>query len=128
MLTVNPDLSRGTDLRVVIEAKDRAVSGRVMRDELREARDQPLCGRGPGRVHAGPRAHRDRPVRRPCRRRLLRRGSRCPGAGDVLEAAVRLARLLAVATLQEREVEVDAAAIQAALTGHPRAAGARSAA
>ena len=35
----------------------------------------------------------------------------------VLEAAVRLARLLALATLAEREVEVDAAAIAAALTG-----------
>ena len=39
-----------------------------------------------------------------------------------LEAAVRLARLLALATLAEREVEVDAAAIGAALTGDPRAA------
>ena len=33
-----------------------------------------------------------------------------------LEAAVRLARLLALATLVEREVEMDAAAIAAALT------------
>jgi hypothetical protein len=33
-----------------------------------------------------------------------------------LEAAVRLARLLALASLVEREVEVDAAAIAAALT------------
>jgi hypothetical protein len=35
----------------------------------------------------------------------------------ILEAAVRLARLLAVATLSEHEVEVDAAAVAAALTG-----------
>jgi hypothetical protein len=34
-----------------------------------------------------------------------------------LEAAVRLARLLALASLRETEVEVDAAAIGAALTG-----------
>ena len=33
-----------------------------------------------------------------------------------LEAAIRLARLLALASLAEREVEVDAAAIAAALT------------
>ena len=41
-----------------------------------------------------------------------------PAAPDpaTLEAAVRLARLLALATLQEREVEVDAAAIGTALT------------
>ena len=35
----------------------------------------------------------------------------------MLEAALRLARLLALASLREDEVEVDAAAIQAALTG-----------
>jgi hypothetical protein len=35
----------------------------------------------------------------------------------ILEAAIRLARLLALATLTEREVEIDAAAIDAALTG-----------
>jgi hypothetical protein len=42
-----------------------------------------------------------------------------PAAPDpaTLEAAVRLARLLAVATLVERKVEVDAAAVSAALAG-----------
>jgi hypothetical protein len=42
-----------------------------------------------------------------------------PGAPEpaTLEAAVRLARLLALATLADREVEVDAAAVRAALTG-----------
>ena len=41
-----------------------------------------------------------------------------PEAPDAatLEAAVRLARLLALATLDEHEVDVDAAAIGAALT------------
>jgi hypothetical protein len=34
-----------------------------------------------------------------------------------LEAAVRLARLLAMTSLAEREVELDAAAVEAALTG-----------
>jgi hypothetical protein len=37
--------------------------------------------------------------------------------GSVLEAAVRLARLLALATLREHEVEVNAEAVRAALTG-----------
>src|SRR5674536_204581 len=40
----------------------------------------------------------------------------CPDPA-VLEAAVRFARLLAIASLREREVKVDAEAIGAALTG-----------
>ena len=35
----------------------------------------------------------------------------------VLEASVRLARILALATLDQREVELDAAVVVAALTG-----------
>jgi hypothetical protein len=116
VLTVNPALSRGTDLKVVVEAKDRAVSGRAMRDELREAKTNrsaavalvvftPLhapAGIAPFDVRAG--------------------DVYCvidPEAPEpsTLEAAIRLARLLAIATLQEREFEVDAAAIQGALTG-----------
>src|SRR2546423_13380647 len=38
VLTVNPELAHGADLRIVIEAKDRKVSGREMREELREAK------------------------------------------------------------------------------------------
>ena len=38
VLTVNPAQTAGAELRVVIEAKDRAMSGREMRDEIREAR------------------------------------------------------------------------------------------
>jgi len=38
VLTLDPNLTHGADLRVVIEAKDRRMSGREMRDELREAR------------------------------------------------------------------------------------------
>jgi len=38
VLTLDPRLTRGADLRVVIEAKDRVMSPRAMRDELREAR------------------------------------------------------------------------------------------
>ena len=35
VLTVDPGLTRGADVRVVVEAKDRKVSGREMREELR---------------------------------------------------------------------------------------------
>ena len=41
VLTLDPEVTGGADVRVVVEAKDRAISGRAMRDELREARDQP---------------------------------------------------------------------------------------
>src|SRR4051795_93949 len=39
VLTIDGRLARGCDLRVVIEAKDRPMSMRAMRDELREARE-----------------------------------------------------------------------------------------
>jgi hypothetical protein len=114
VLTVNPSLARGADLRVVIEAKDRKVSGREMREELREARTNRSAavalvvftpahapsGIAPFDVRAG--------------------DVYCvldPAAPDaaVLEAAFRLARLLALATLRETESEVDAAALATAL-------------
>ena len=116
VLTVNPALTGGANLRVVIEAKDRAMSGRAMRDEIREAktnRDAAI-----GMVVFTP-AHAPTGIA-PFDLR----------AGDVyavidpenpdpaiLEAAVRFARLLAIASLREREVDVDAVAIGAALTG-----------
>ncbi|HVL53069.1 MAG TPA: hypothetical protein VM344_02300 [Vitreimonas sp.] len=116
VLTLNPAVSRGADVRVVIEAKDRRVSGREMREELREAKTNRCAsvalvvftpahapsGIAPFDVRAG--------------------DVYCvldPGAPDpaTLEAAVRLARLLAIASLRESESEVDAAAVAAALAG-----------
>jgi len=116
VLTVNPELTHGSDVRVVIEAKDRKVSGREMREELREAKlNRSACvglvvfsaahaptGIAPFDVRAG--------------------DVYCvidPAAPDVvsLEAAVRLARILAVASLRESQSEVDAAAIAVALRG-----------
>ena len=116
VITIDPGLAHGADLRVVVEAKDRAISGRAMRDELREAKTNrgatvalvvftpahAPSGIAPFDVRAG--------------------DVYCvvdPEAPDhaTLEAAVRLARLLALASLRETEVEVDAAAIGAALTG-----------
>lgn len=116
VLTLDPGLTRGAELRIVIEAKDRRISGREMRDELREARTNRDAAVGlvvftPAHAPTGIAPFDVR-------------------AGDVycvidpldpdpaaLEAAVRLARLLALASLRERESEVDAAAIGEALTG-----------
>ncbi|HSL77172.1 MAG TPA: hypothetical protein VK867_09515 [Candidatus Limnocylindrales bacterium] len=115
VLTIDTAIARGCDLRVVIEAKDRPMSMRAMRDELREAREN--RGAAVAVVVFTP-AHAPTGV--------------APFAmvgGDVycvidpevpetatLEAAIRLARLLALASLAERDVTVDAAAIGAALT------------
>jgi len=114
VLTLDANLTHGAELRVVIEAKDRKVSGREMRDELREARANRDAAVGlvvftPAHAPAGIAPFDIR-------------------AGDVycvvdpadpdpatLEAAVRLARLLALASLRERQAEVDAAAIGEAL-------------
>jgi len=116
VLTLNAAITRGADVRVVLEAKDRAMSQRAMREELREARENrgaavaiavwtPLhapTGVAPFAL-VGDDVH----------------VVVDPESPDVayLEAAVRLARLLAIATLEEREVDVDAAAIGRALAG-----------
>ena len=116
VLTIDPTVARGCDLRVVIEAKDRPMSTRQMRDELREAREN--RGAAVAVVVFTP-AHAPRGV-----------APFTIAGGDVycvidpdapepatLEAAIRLARLLALATLAERDVTVDASAIAAALVG-----------
>jgi hypothetical protein len=114
VLTIDTTVARGCDLRVVIEAKDRPMSMRAMRDELREAREN--RGAAVAVVVFTP-AHAPTGV-----------APFAIVAGDVycvldpqapepatLEAAIRLARLLALASLVERDVTVDAAAIGAAL-------------
>jgi hypothetical protein len=116
VLTINGDVTSGAELRIVVECKDRYVSGRAMRDELRDARSNrdaavALVVFTPAHAPAGIAPFDVR-------------------AGDVycvvdpatpdaatLEAAVRLARLLAVQSLRQRDVEVDAAAIAEALKG-----------
>ena len=114
VVTINPDQTVGADLRIVVEAKDRAMSGRAMRDELREAKENRTAAVGlvvfsPAHAPSGIAPFDVR-------------------AGDVycvidpaepdratLEAAVRLARLLALATLRESVTEIDGDAIRAAL-------------
>jgi len=115
LLTLDSGLTRGAELRIVVECKDRAISGKQMRDELAEAkRNRGACvalvcftpqhapsGIAPFDVRSGdvycvidPETPQQ----------------------SILEAAVRLARLLALATLREHETGVDADAISRALT------------
>jgi hypothetical protein len=61
VLTLDPRVARGADVRVVIEAKDRPMSMRAIRDELREAREN--------RCAAGAVASSRRPTPRPVSRR-----------------------------------------------------------
>jgi hypothetical protein len=116
VLTLDPDLARGCELRVVVEAKDRKMSGREMRDELRAAKtnrdaaaalvvfsaEHAPTGIAPFDVRAGDVYAVIDPAN--------------PDAAT-LQAAVRLARLIALATLRESEAEVDLAEVQASLTG-----------
>jgi hypothetical protein len=115
VLTVDARVARGSDLRVVIEAKDRPMSMRAIREELREAREN--RGAAVAVVVFTP-AHAPSGV---APFALVGDDVYCvidPAAPEPanLEAAIRLARLLALASLVEHAVEVDAAAIGAALT------------
>jgi len=115
VLTLDSDQTRGCEVRVVIEAKDRRMSGREMRDELRAAKTNRDAAVGlvvftPAHAPAGIAPFDVR-------------------AGDVytvldpadpdpatLEAAVKLARLVALTAVRETEADVDLAAVQQSLT------------
>ncbi len=114
VITIDPDVARGSDLRIVVEAKDRAVSGRQMRDELHEAKTNRSAaialvvftpqhaptGIAPFDVRSGDvYAVLDPDT---------------PDVADLL-AAVRLARLLAIHSAREVEAEIDAASLGQAL-------------
>src|SRR5260221_7295391 len=118
VVTVNPHSAGGADLRIVIEAKDRPMSGRAMRDELREAKENRTAAIGlvvftPAHAPSGI-APFD-----------VRAGDvYCvvdPGAPDVatLEAPVRLARVLAIASVPEEDRALDTAAVPKAIDGNP---------
>ncbi len=115
VLTIDPELCRGADVRIVIEAKDRGMSGREMREELREAKRNrgaavglvvfsaahAPAGIAPFDVRAGDVycvVDAETPER------------------SVLEAALRLARLHALACVKDAEADIDAGALSAALT------------
>ncbi|MFL5777453.1 MAG: hypothetical protein ACJ761_00790 [Chloroflexota bacterium] len=114
VLALDPRSARGADLRIVVECKDRPMSMRAIRDELREAREN--RGAAAALVVFTP-AHAPSGI---APFTILGSDVYCvidPDDPDaaILDAAVRLARLLALATVDEREVDVDAAAIAAAL-------------
>ena len=116
VLTVNPAHTAGAELRIVVEAKDRAMSVRQIRDEIRAARANRAAAVGvvvftPAHAPSGI-APFD-----------LRAGDvYCvvdPAAPDqaTFEAAIRLARLLALVSTRDRETGVDAPAVKVALDG-----------
>ena len=73
VLTLDPGATRGHDVRVVVEAKDRPhVDAGHPRGAPRGEGEPRRGGRG-HRLHAGPRAGGHRPLHGPRRRRLLRR-------------------------------------------------------
>ncbi len=114
VLTVDPARTGGAEVRVVIEAKDRPMSIRAIREELREAKENRVAAVGlvvfsPAHAPSGIAPFDVR-------------------AGDVycvvdpadpdtatLEGAVRLARLLAIASLRDVAAEIDVEAVRAAL-------------
>ncbi|HEY6058713.1 MAG TPA: hypothetical protein VIV06_11810 [Candidatus Limnocylindrales bacterium] len=114
VLTIDPRSARGTDLRIVVEAKDKPLAARQIREELRDARTNRCAAIAlvvftPQHAPVGvaPFDVRDGDV-------YCVVDPADPTLAN-LEAAVRLARLLALASLRERDVEVDAAAIGEAL-------------
>jgi len=115
VLTINAGLTRGADVRVVVEAKDRVVSVPQMRAELRDAK----ANRGasvalvvftPAHAPAGIAPFDVRGDDVWC---VLDPEAIEPA---LFEAAVRLARYLALAALAAGETETDTTAISAALT------------
>ncbi len=116
LLTVDPSRTRGADLRVVIESKDRAMSTRQVIEELAAAR-QNRSAQAAVIVFTPQHAPANvDPLA------IVGRDVWCvmdPAAPDrlPLECAVRLARIFALDALRERPVEVDVAAVDHALDG-----------
>ena len=116
VVTVDPARTGGADVRVVVEAKDRPMSVRSIREELREAKQNRSAAVGLvvfSEEHA-PTGIAPFDVRGGDVYCVLD-----PAAPDaaILEAALRLARLLAIASLREVEAEIDVEAIRAAIAG-----------
>jgi hypothetical protein len=114
VLTVDPVRTGGAEVRVVIEAKDRPMSIRAIREELREAKENRVAAVGlvvfsPAHAPAGIAPFDVRGGDVYC---VVDPTDPDPAA---LEGALRLARLLAIASLREVEAEVDVEAIRTAL-------------
>jgi hypothetical protein len=114
LLTIDPQTCGGAELRVVVEAKDRGLSWRQIREELEAAKQNRTAAVA---VAVFTPAHAPSGVA-PFDVRFGH--VLCvvdPDAPDsaTLCAAIRLARLYALATLAERETNVDAARVMAAI-------------
>ncbi len=114
VVTLDPATTRGANVRLVVECKDRAVSGRAMRDELAEAKRNRDAAVGLvvfSSAHA-PAGIAPFDVRMGDVYCAIDAGAPEPAT---LDAALRLARLLAMTATREDDVEVDAAAVHEAL-------------
>jgi hypothetical protein len=114
VITLDPETVHGSTLRVVVECKDRTISGRAMRDELQDAKRNRDAAVG---LVVFSSAHAPAGIA-PFDVRM----------GDVycvidpedparenLESALRLARLLAMSSLRETSQDVDAGALRESL-------------
>jgi hypothetical protein len=114
VLGIDPSRTRGVDLRVVIEAKDRSVSLRRFSAELAEARENRRAAVALAIFTPQSAPTSVAPLA------LIGSDVYCvydPETDDAvaLEAAVRLARILALASLRESSVQLDVPAVQEAL-------------
>jgi hypothetical protein len=114
VLTIDPARTGGTDVRIVVEAKDRAMSGRAIREELREAKENRAAAVavavfGPDHAPAGIAPFDVRAGDVYC---VIDPANPDPAT---LDAAIRLARLHAIAGLRDAAAEIDGEAVRAAL-------------
>lgn len=114
IVTLDPAATRGAVVRIVVEAKDRAISGRAMRDELAEARRNRDAAVGLvvfSATHA-PAGIAPFDVRMGDVYCVIDAADPQPAT---LDAGLRLARLLALATSRQPDDAVDATAVGEAL-------------
>lgn len=114
LVTLDERVTRGADVRIVVECKDRPTSARQMREELAAARENRSAA---GALVCFTTEHAPAAV---APFHLRGNDVYCvldPAApqAEVLEAALRLARLVALASLDRVESEVDTVAANSAL-------------
>jgi len=114
VITLDPKTVSGACLRIVVECKDRSISGRAMREELDEARrnrDAAVALVVFSAAHA-PAGIAPFDVRQGSVYCVV--DPQAPDAAS-LEAALRLARLLAASAVRQAGTEIDAALVRDAL-------------
>ena len=114
LITLDERVTRGADVRIVVECKDRPVSARHIRDELAAARQNRSAAAALvcfTTQHAPPAVA---PFNLHGSDVYCVLDSAAPEA-DVLEAAVRLARLVALTSLERSAAAVDSVAAHTAL-------------